>query len=71
MGSMSWMKHWHRETPSDLKLSGDFIDDMHRLCSIFGIPNAILSSDLDDHITEDAEFEIIEPKQLPYDESTK
>lgn len=51
---------------SSLKVSSELILDTAMLCKVFGIPNEIVSGGIcsSDPVTEDAEFEIIEPKQL-------
>lgn len=50
----------------------DEMDAVKEICDQFGIPNMLLSSDQTFNInaqqiikTEDADFEIIQPKQLP------
>lgn len=45
--------------------------DLRTLCSFYGVPNELIkpAASSNDYITEDAEFEIIEPKQLPPNEA--
>lgn len=46
-------------------------DDVHSLCAIYGYPSELLSNEIRGQVTEDAEFEVINPKELPSIQNTK
>lgn len=54
---------------NDVFIDGLSISDMDVICFAFGVPNELLFAppgfQADKEVTEDADFEIIEPKQLP------